>query len=96
MLFKVYTTESIGAPRNHIAIYIETAPSEDAGGSTMLLGQSSTYVPPSMKQIGTIEEEDLDKFIKEVCLVVPPREPKSRLEAPACTPTFRFTAVGIG
>ncbi|CAG7947185.1 unnamed protein product [Penicillium salamii] len=30
------------------------------------------YVPPSMKQIGTIEEEDLDKFIKEVCLVVPP------------------------
>lgn len=31
MQLKVFTTESIGATRNHIAIYIETNPAEDAG-----------------------------------------------------------------
>jgi hypothetical protein len=31
MQLKVFTTESIGATRNHIAIYIETAPAEDEG-----------------------------------------------------------------
>ncbi|KAJ5120853.1 uncharacterized protein N7515_010241 [Penicillium bovifimosum] len=31
MALKVYTTESIGAQRNHIAIYIETEPSENRG-----------------------------------------------------------------
>lgn len=31
MALKVFTTESIGAQRNHIAIYIETNPSEDRG-----------------------------------------------------------------
>lgn len=50
MPFKVYTTESIGAPRNHIAIYIETAPSEDAGAlhhvtGTILNGMDYTPRP---------------------------------------------------
>jgi hypothetical protein len=31
MALKVFTTESIGAQRNHIAIYIETEPSENRG-----------------------------------------------------------------
>ncbi|CAG7922317.1 unnamed protein product [Penicillium olsonii] len=89
MPLKVYTTESIGAPRNHIAIYIETAPDEDAGWlyhvtGTILNGMDYTpretpnpahlpeYVPSSMKQLATIEEDNLDKFVKEVCLAVPP------------------------
>ncbi|KAJ6148504.1 hypothetical protein N7497_010486 [Penicillium chrysogenum] len=77
MPLKVFTTESIGAKRNHIAIYIETDPSEDRGWlhhvtGTILNGMDYTprqtpnpemlpeHVPDSKKQIGTIEEEDLE------------------------------------
>ncbi|KAI1839152.1 hypothetical protein DTO013E5_568 [Penicillium roqueforti] len=89
MALKVFTTESIGAQRNHIAIYIETDPSEDRGWlhhvtGTILNGMDYTprptpnpevlpeHVPDSKKEIGTIEEADLERFREECCLAVPP------------------------
>ncbi|KAJ5873811.1 uncharacterized protein N7529_002241 [Penicillium soppii] len=109
MPLKVYRTESIGATRNHIAIYIETAPTEDAGWlhhvtGTILNGMDYTpretpnpvhlpeHVPSSMKQIATIEEEDLERFREECCLAVPPPQAQVTLRGTQLypdTPLYR-------
>ncbi|KAJ5098065.1 hypothetical protein N7532_005066 [Penicillium argentinense] len=87
MAYNVYTVESLGnGDRNHIAFYIETKPHGRSTINPRAHISCHGHHPGSKKQVATIAPENLERFEKVCCLMVPPPKPQVTLSSKSLVP----------